>query len=315
VHRAIVLASLLTACDGASHDEASDHSDTAEKGSVVLIPAGNLDDSGFVPTAVRFGFVDERGQVPDPSTVKELGIKYDPAAGFDNSTVAIPLPEEPRPFLAYQLTMKRLNRNVGFEQPRKYLTETRYLDLGADTEGLWVDLPMFESITTDETFPPCFHIDVRNRFIGDGFVSQERVTLFGRVTEIFYGFTTATPEEYCGPGLAEGVSTCERNDVPFLDGSGQPGLEGVLAQVGGQTERMDEGGELLMSPDGSLRILPREGRNNHSLPIFIRVPEGQNLVYRLKLRKFADNCAGDDLGEVESDIFYRSGETSLLGPN
>jgi hypothetical protein len=262
---------------------------SADSQSVILIPEGNLRNEGFGPAKVKFAFVDERGD-DLPDTPKELAVQYDHtnAAGLQtNSAVVIPVPSDGPRVLAYRLGMTRLNR-AAFEVPIDFDSETRYLEVDGQTGGHLVDLPVSEFVTSpNDPFPKCFDVNITNKFVGKGmddggpfsFFATEVIDFNSRVSKIFYGFTTMSSTEFCG-SLQEGDTHCQLHpDVAFHDGAGTATAEGVIQPT-----------------------LFREAFNNMSAGILIRVPDGQNIVYRLE---FESDCAGGQQGQ--SQLFYRVG--------
>jgi hypothetical protein len=309
--------SVLLGCNGRVEVGPGDPAVHGDSRKLVLIAKGSFHDSGFVPAQVRFGFVSARGDALDASA-KTIDLTFGSltVSGVGNDEVSIDVPSDAKPLIAYQLVLKRIHRNAGFELPRSYLTEPRYLDPKSDTGGVWVDVPVFESIfSPDDPLPACFDVEIRNRFVGDQVLSEERLARFGRVLSVSYGFTTATPQDYCGHPVTEGMTSCDRKEVPLVDAAGRPGFEDTLAQVSGLQEKTDATGEILMKPDGSFRVLPRESATNLSAPIFVRVPAGKNLAYRLKLERFGDACPGADQGAADTELFYRSADNQLLTNN
>jgi hypothetical protein len=267
------------ACTSSEGRAATD--DTADDmeprpGDVEIVPRGFIADSGFIPIQMAFQFVSERDgdawvQGP-PGDAEMIDIEYGhiPEGPFGkffaNHRVAVRAPDGDARLL--KMAFKLGFVGPGPEDPKDLTTwqPAQYIDLDAERRGRMFSLELTQFILSpDDPFPRCFDGSGRSIAIedlgGGTFEIAPNIDkdVDGLIDRVFYGFTAASSEEFCGPGdAAKWRASCERRDVPWLNSS------------------REEIAESHISP-----TYFRVAFTNKLAPMWVWTPESLNLIWRV----------------------------------
>ena len=241
-----------------------------------LIQAGYFDRASGaarqrVAHLIHYGFVAARGD--EWSDVGDLEIAYD--ADGENLPVEVVVPDgHDGELLAYDIVFSVTT--YGHDYPwesyindgdMRYLswTPNAYVDL-ANPAGTMVRFPV-SSGAGYPFAPECYDIAVRN---ADTPSTTAPPRFGGKIDVIYYGFTTATEEEYLA-----------NNDVPWMNIEGELIAEGMA--VGGYEHDGGYKGSMFMQSP------------------WLRVPDGMNLVFKIGFNKYNGVCYND--GDTSFDAY------------
>jgi hypothetical protein len=289
------------ASEDAIEDEGGARDDQGGPG-IELLPRNQFSDAGVVPVRVAFQFVSQRdledswalGPPPDPS-IQFQQITYSSVAdikdahGFGNDRVAIQVPDQPAGrLLKFAFEVGVVRSTQGEAPDLRAWQAAQYVDLDADTTGEIVKLDLTQSAPGGDAAPTCFDGTGKSfavmplgggASVGATIVDKD---VDGRIDTVFYGFTTGTSQQYCGPG-SSWETTCQRNELEWLDSAG--GRAGA----------------------GHVPATYYRTANGHQLaPMYVRVPKSLDLVWRVKFAdRFEAGCRAS-LGPGESRLFFRA---------
>jgi hypothetical protein len=244
---AAVLASLIGCAadgttDGAGGGKADHLGETME---IVIAQAGAFNEFDELEAElIHYGFTDERA--PGWEAAGDISISYDENHESEPVVLSVPI-GQPEDYLAFVI--------MGVDRSTTIWNSDQFIDLN-DPDGRMVEMPIRNGAGYPFS-PECFDITVKDLNSPSGSSS-----FAGKVSYIFYGFTTASAEDYIA-----------NNNVPWFNADLSPKAEGIIHPV----IRHDGGFK------GSYRMLEN----------WIRVPAGMNLVFKPAIEIFNGSCVND----------------------
>jgi len=237
----LLLASLSVGCADFADEPAADSyggkadelSDGAFVVTIAQAGAFNENYNDFRVQSVHYGFTDSKS--PGWESAGDLTVEYN-EEGY-SLPVEVEVPEGTEGYLAFVLQGKHRYETVW--------NEDQYISL-ARPAGAMVHLAL-RNFAGYPFSPECYGISVFDLNAGTRWSNYD-----GRVSEVLYGFTSATADEYKA-----------NNDVDWLDGDDNEGHEGVLHPI----TRHDGGYK------GTYRMLEE----------FVRVPAGLGVGNRIRI--------------------------------